>query len=284
MSRHRPEHLELCAAWVLGSIDEADRLELEGHLAGGCELCDREISSLEEGRRRLAASAAPAAPAPSVRAATLARVRAAMAEDARAGDDRVTEMRRPGLGREPRRPAMRTKSTGGWLRFGLAAASVVLVIGVLVLWNSRERLRQDLARERSALTDLKRTLENERSWTRILASKDARAVEFSATPNAAAALRARGIWDPSSRRALLVFDLPATPPDRDYQLWGLHPSGPASLGLVRADSSGRSVIRLEDAGDPGSLQAFAVSLEPRGGSPNPKAPSGPVIMVGKFGG
>ena len=283
MSRHRPEHLELCAAWVTGSIDEADRLELEAHLAGGCELCDREISSLEEGRFGLAASAVPAAPAPSVRAATLARVRAAMAEAERAGDERVTEMGRPDLGREPRRPE-RTISTGGLFQFGLAAASVVLVIGVLVLWNSRERLRHDLTRERSALTDLQRALETERNWTRILASKDARAVEFSATPNAAAALRARGVWDPSTRRALLVFDLPATPSDRDYQLWGLHPTGPVSLGLVRADASGRVVIRLDDAGDPASLQAFAVSLEPRGGSPNPKAPSGPVIMVGKIGG
>jgi anti-sigma-K factor RskA len=281
VSRHRTEHLELCAAWALGSIDESDRLELEGHLADGCDICRAEIAALEEGRLRLAASAEPDAPSPSVRAATLARVRAAMAE---AGRDKAAREVTSPIVLEPKLRPRHTRSAGTWFRFGLAAASVALAIGILTLWNSRERIRHELARDQEALAGLQRALETERSWTRILASKDARAVEFSATPNAASALRARGIWDPSSRRALLVFELPATPPDRDYQLWGLHPSGPASLGLVRADASGRSVIRLEDAGDPGSLQAFAVSLEPRGGSPNPHAPSGPVLMVGKIGG
>jgi anti-sigma-K factor RskA len=82
----------------------------------------------------------------------------------------------------------------------------------------------------------------------------------------------------------LVFELPTTPANHDYQLWGIHPTGPASLGLVRADEQGRSVVRLEGVASPETLQAFAVSLEPLGGSPNPNAPSGPVIMVGSLGG
>jgi len=269
VSRHRAEHLDWCAAWVLGCLDEGDRQELERHLEEGCPICDAEIARLSEGSLRLAESAPPAMPRTSVRAATLERVRAAMAE----------ETSRPrGLLPMPRR--------GGGLRvtWGLAAASIVLAVGVVSLWYSGEATRRELAASHRTVADLQRALEDERAWSRLVAAKDVRAVQFSATPDAIPALRARGLWDPVTRRAVLVFELPATPAGHDYQLWGLTPAGPSSLGLVKADAAGRSMVRLPDAGDPSTLQAFAVSLEPAGGSPNPNAPSGPVILVGKFGG
>jgi anti-sigma-K factor RskA len=266
VSAHRPEHLDLCAAWVLGCIDEADRVELEKHLAEGCPTCDAEIARLSEASTLLAAAAPPVAPRPAVREATLRRVRAEMGK---AGAEVVP---------------IRKRSRGQWVQWGLAAASVVLAIGAVALWYSRESVRRDLAAANKSVADLERALEEEQSWTRVFSAQDLRAVEFTATPEAIPALRARGVWDPATRRAMLVFELPATPAGRDYQLWGLHPSGPASLGLVHADARGRSVVRLENAGDPATLQAFAVSLEPAGGSPNPNAPSGPVILVGKFGG
>jgi len=64
-------------------------------------------------------------------------------------------------------------------------------------------------------------------------------------------------------------------------------AGAEVLALVNVRGStlhreaGRAVVRLEDVGDPATLQAIAGSLEPEGGSPNPAAPSGPVVMVGK---
>ena len=42
------------------------------------------------------------------------------------------------------------------------------------------------------------------------------------------------------------------------------------------------MMRLENLGEPKLLAAFAISLEPAGGSPNPNAPSGPVVMLGKL--
>jgi anti-sigma-K factor RskA len=57
-----------------------------------------------------------------------------------------------------------------------------------------------------------------------------------------------------------------------------------NLGVIATDETGHAVLHLKDAGDPGTLAAFAVSLEPSGGSPNPAAPSGPVVMLGKLGG
>ncbi len=63
-----------------------------------------------------------------------------------------------------------------------------------------------------------------------------------------------------------------------YELWALPPSGaPRSLGLVSAQG-GTTVRRARLLQD---TAAFAVSIEPPGGSPT-GAPTGPVVAVGKI--
>ena len=80
MNAHREAHLELCAALVLGAIDEADRIELAAHRAAGCSECEREIVRLEQAASLLAVSAPAAAPPASLRARTLAAVAEAARE------------------------------------------------------------------------------------------------------------------------------------------------------------------------------------------------------------
>ena len=89
-------------------------------------------------------------------------------------------------------------------------------------------------------------------------------------------------YDPVSRRAVVVCTNFSAPAGKDYELWGISKSGPASLGLVHADPNGHAVLHLENAGDPGSLAAFAVSLENEGGAPTSVAPAGPVVLLGKI--
>lgn len=71
--------------------------------------------------------------------------------------------------------------------------------------------------------------------------------------------------------------------DRALELWSVPPDGaPRSLGLISA--SGATVIareRLPASLLTGGTAAFAVSLEPPGGSPT-GAPTGPVLYVGKL--
>src|SRR5262245_22317055 len=85
MSRHRDEHLDLCAAHVLGTLSEAERRELEAHLAEGCEPCAAELRALSAGAAVLAMSVpqhrAPAA----VRARVLAAIEGGGTSTAQAG-------------------------------------------------------------------------------------------------------------------------------------------------------------------------------------------------------
>jgi anti-sigma-K factor RskA len=62
---------------------------------------------------------------------------------------------------------------------------------------------------------------------------------------------------------VLRLELPPLPPDSVYQAWGIHESGPASLGLVPEDGSVAFEADLSDA------SAVAISVEPQGGSEQP---------------
>ena len=79
-----------------------------------------------------------------------------------------------------------------------------------------------------------------------------------------------------------MFENVRAPQGSDYQLWAIVGGAPASLGVVKADAAGHAMMRLENVGEPKLLAAFAISLEPAGGSPNPNAPTGPVVMLGKL--
>jgi len=269
VSAHQPEHLDLAAAWVLGVLDETERREFEAHLAT-CDVCTAELARLSEGARVLAASSAPAVPAATLRPRVLAHVREQMAKEitkpsAAVGPARVTPM-------PDRRGAP-------WLAWGLAAAAAVMAVTSMGLWQTEQRLRRELATLERTRADLARQLEEERRWMALLDSPQAKVVDFAPTPQGAQLPHVRATWDPASRRAVLVFDQLSAPAGQDFELWGIHPSGPKSLGLVRSDASGRAVVRLADVGDSATLQAFAISLERQGGSGDPNAPAGPVVLV-----
>ena len=73
------------------------------------------------------------------------------------------------------------------------------------------------------------------------------------------------------------------PSDRDYELWLVHDKfpGPRSLGVVgEGDFTQRAALQGYDPKII-SESTYAVSLEPRGGSPT-GAPTGPVVFTGKL--
>ena len=70
------------------------------------------------------------------------------------------------------------------------------------------------------------------------------------------------------------------PPGRAMELWGIPASGhPVALGMLPDNASGKVTAGQQR---PESYDALAVSIEAPGGSPNPNAPSGPVVFTGKL--
>ena len=282
MSAHRDEHLELCAGYVVGALSDDDRRALETHLAEGCALCDAELDRLSHGAHVFAA-ATPIRRAPrAVRGRVLEAVRAEAASG-RHGDRRVEE---PPAPREiVPLPVRRPSFVWAW-----AAAAALAVAAGILQWKGAEDMRRELAATRSQLdatrqevATLQGQLGAEREWSTFWAAPSAQEIRLAPTPDGSADLLAKVTYDPDSKRAVVAVSNFRAPTGKDYQLWAITASGPASLGLVRADASGHALLRLTNVAGGQAPAAFAVSLEAEGGAPTPNAPAGPVVLVGKVG-
>jgi anti-sigma-K factor RskA len=254
VSAHRDEHLDLCAGWALGCLDEDDRLRLEEHLEGGCGACETALAEFSANTVLLARSAPARPPSRSLRDRVLIA----------AGSSR------PGTaGSQPERVAPIPMAVPrGQLWFATAAAAALLVFAGLQ-FDRADRLGQQLAEQRQ--------------WSALALAPGVRVAEFTLTP-AGAALEGRALYDPRTHSAMLMFEHAGAPAGHDYEVWAIRGGTPAALGVLHADPAGHALLKVADAGEPASLAAFAVSLEPPGGSPHHDRPTGPVVLLGKLGG
>jgi len=81
--------------------------------------------------------------------------------------------------------------------------------------------------------------------------------------------------------AVRVLSQTTVPDERTLQLWAITQQGtPRSLGVL--DDKGSAQLPLNDRALGSDVALLAVSLEPKGGSPNPNAPTGPVLYKGSW--
>ncbi len=78
------------------------------------------------------------------------------------------------------------------------------------------------------------------------------------------------LWNLEQNKAVfLAFDLPKPPADKVNQLWMLKGNQPVDAGLLSFKEDGAILRLLDTIRDGENLTAFAVTLEPKGGVPQP---------------
>ncbi len=266
---HTPRIEELLPAYALGALDGDELREMEEHLAGGCEECRRQLPLWQGDLEELAATVTPVQPSEITRARVLR-----LAGGAAAGPPALAT-------------ASRRSPASGWLA---AAALVLLALAVWAL-AGQARLRGEVRRLAAARDGQAR--EAERLGQEVIAARSQavraeEALQVLAAPGVksvvlaglAAAPGARGhaYVNPSTRDALFyAFDLPALPRDKTYELWFIAAGKPVAAGTFAVDPRGSGSLRVDRVADVGTIDAWAVTVEPSGGVPQP---TGAMVLKG----
>ncbi len=260
MNAHpQPEDLDLLA---LGALDPDERRALEAHLRA-CADCQ---SKLEEARGRVALMAlgAPAqTPSPHVR-------------------ERLMESIRP-------RPAAAAPVSG--FRLWLQQASPTFALMTLVLWvaviwlgySNYQMLQRNfdlqdrMAQLRTTVEQREREVRRARAVLDVLSAPDAVRVTLVAG-QARPVPQGRAFYHPRKGLVFTAANLAALPAGKTYQLWLIPTEGnPISAGVFDPDAQGAGTILLPPLPEGVAAKAFAVTVEPSGGVPQP---TGPIVLVG----
>jgi len=266
--------------YALGELDPAARAEVEAQasrypevrqeldalLAGLDVYAEAHAMTPPAGMRervlgRVLAEIASAAPAPTVAApvseASTMRVSASNPHVASAAPVAAPAARR-----------------SGWA----IAASIALLlslVGNALLYSNLQQTRGDLAvalgaqtRFASATQVMERRLSATQEQLHVLRSPDEyKLVALAGTP-AHPAARARVLFNKAAHRVYIdVAQLPPLPPGKQYQLWALDQGKPVDAGvLTAATTAGDGLQQMKNIA---SAQAFAMTVEPTGGSAGP---------------
>jgi anti-sigma-K factor RskA len=262
---------EIAPLYVIGALDEKAAQEVEASLHSATTEQQRVIARWRDVATSLPQALPLQSPPDHVRERLLNRI----AEETQQTpiEIAVEESTSEGLaGRaeekvlsfaQPRRAESRPAR---WLLIA-ATALLAFTAGYLFKQNSDlARERDNVARERD---DLSKEMAMWRRQVDDIVSPTTRIIAMAGeeTPQA----NAKVVWDTNARQwAIYIFDLPAPPSDKDYQLWYVTKNAKISAAVFRTDEQGRTVLKLTlPPAALADLAATAVTLEPRGGSPQP---------------
>jgi anti-sigma-K factor RskA len=184
-----------------------------------------------------------------------------------------------------------------WRLAGSIAAVLVLALGALLERTSRVADRQAgelaalvhtnsallsrLDEQERALVGLRTSLAVQGQVLRVLGGP--RTITAALAPSEGVAGRGRVMVDAISGEAAIVLAGLAPPgAGKVYELWAIRGSAaPEPAGVFTVDAHGSAATAGGRIERPAEVTAFAVSIEPTGGS---KTPTGPIVLVGAVSG
>lgn len=248
-------YLELVPLAALDALDGEDRAAFEAHVRD-CAACQAELRAQQAVAARLGTATGRVPPSPVLRARVMQAAE-----------------------REPR--PRRGVGPLAWLS---VAAALVLAVAFLVSRAQRDEARREAQqaaaerdRARAELDAARARLAEAEAVRELLARPETRTATLAGLA-AAPRARARVVWDPASREAvLLASGLDPAPAGKGYEVWVIGTGAPVPAGVFQVDATGRVVFRLPVRDETARVKTFAVTVEPWMGTP---APTGPMVLAG----
>lgn len=182
----------------------------------------------------------------------------------------------------PRRRPTAVPAWAGWWVAAAALVVLVLMTGMRArqVHEAEETTRRALA-ERQACTDELAALRSappaQREALALLAAPDTKVVQLA--PTMGGPLNARALVNVAQRKGFVYSA--ALPPrqGKDYELWLIWGEQKVPAGLLRAGPAGQVVAAIDSRLLGNAPDALAISVEPEGGSPQPR---GEVVLFAPF--
>jgi anti-sigma-K factor RskA len=253
--------------YALGALEGEERQAIESHLTG-CRDCARKLAEAQGRIALLALAAPPVAPAEVVKQRLMSQIRA---DAERTAPERVAP-ETPVAGKVERDGGF----VGRWWAAVLVPVGATLAIATIFLWNENRHLNHQLDALYSTVRLEQQQLDEARQVAELLASSDTITVPLAQQPGMPAGSAHVSY---NQKTGMLMYDgaLAPAPSDKSYQLWLVPVNGkPISAGVFNPTFGlpDHWMVGLPPGTAP---KAFAVSLEPAGGVPQP---TGPMVLVG----
>jgi anti-sigma-K factor RskA len=246
--------------YALGALKAEENAAIESHVAS-CAECAHKLAEARGRVALLALSVDPVEPAPGVKESLMRQLMAS-------AEGHETWQRAP----EPRRIRVTSWWTAIW-----APAAVVLACASIFLWIGNMHLQGEINQLYHQMSDYQSGVADTQAKLDLFSAKDSVHVALAPAKEYRGA-SATVLYNARLGKAFysdMLFVPP--PPDKSYQLWLVNADGtPLSAGLLTpAEGEGTKMFASFPAGT--IAKAFAVTIEPAGGS---EKPTGPKILVG----
>jgi len=260
MSTHptREEDFDL---YALGALEGDELASLRSHIES-CDACAQKLAQARGRIAMLALAAPPVAPSPGVKESLMRQLAASAA--GREYSQREPELSRPRFG------------ANFWTAI-FAPAAAALALATVLLWVTNNHLSSQVEQQRAQLQQLKQQTEEVNALLDLASAHDTVFVALNPMPEAHGAT-GRVLYNARMGKMYYADTMSAAaPPDKSFQLWLVPMSGkPISAGILTPEPGvGSHMMMTMPPGMP--AKAFAVTLEPAGGMPQP---TGPKLLIG----
>jgi len=167
-------------------------------------------------------------------------------------------------------------------KYALAACFVLLIVSVAALVNAYRQINQSntlITSLQNQNQQIARTVSLKDDEIGVLRDPSFKLLRMAGTAKSPASGLSVA-WSPAKKQVwidMTTSKMPANDKAHQYQLWALVGGKPVDLGVFDADTTAKDMVEMKSIA---SADAFAVTLEPRGGSASPTMSE--MMVLGKF--